>query len=49
MDDALASIGIPIADGMTAPIDNDECPHGLKATLDAQALNDLMKTMLKPQ
>ena len=29
IDDALASIGMPIAEGMTAPMDNDECPHGL--------------------
>ena len=29
IDDALASIGMPIAKGMTALMDNDECPHGL--------------------
>ena len=29
MDDALASTGMPIAEGMTAPMDNHECPHGL--------------------
>ena len=29
MDDALESIGMPIAEEMTALMDNDECPHGL--------------------
>ena len=29
IDDALASIGMPIAEGTTAPMDNDECLHGL--------------------
>ena len=29
IDDALASIGMPIVKGMTALMDNDECPHGL--------------------
>ena len=29
MNDVLASIGMPIDEGMTVPMDNDEWPHGL--------------------
>ena len=29
MCDALASIGMPVAEEITAPMGNDECPHGL--------------------